>query len=368
VYPVSDAFLRTIAGAHRVAASLEFHASDGTWQPLELSKGNVSADRTSQTRWSLTATVLEPPGSLSPFGSMLRAHRGVYLPDGTVEWVPSGVFRCESVKRQTGSPEVDVTGLSAEKIVADGGFLVPRNLHGGSGVASIRELITEVLPGAYVDVRVPDQILGSLTEDKDRWGMIDGSSDSPSIAKLLGAEVYADGLGRFVIGPVPTVDDPPVWTAGDGVLVSADSELSRDGVVNVWVVTGASAGEDNETVGPGYALDTDPYSPTFAGSSLFDPTDVAPFGRVIDYYSSSALKDQGDCERAAAAKLADSLGLKHTVSFESVLNPALRPGDVVRIAPPGVLAHNHVIDKLTVDLAGSASLKADTRTSRQVTA
>lgn len=360
MWSVSQAFLRTILGPHRVASLLEFHNGDGVWQPLTVQSGEVTADRTSQTRWSLNVTVTDD-ARLSAYSSKLRAHRGVYV-GGQVEWVPLGVYRVEDVDRSTEDGNATLSGLSYEIIVSDAAFLIPRSVR-GDAESAIRELITEVIPDAFVDFRTAPGQIAPITEDQDRWGIIDGSDDDASIANSLGAEVFCDNIGRFVVADIPALKKPPAWEVSDGVLVSASDTQTRDGVKNVIVVTGESLGE-GETVGPAYAFDDDPYSPTFAGRDLFGS--AGPFGRVVEHYSSSAFKDIGACERAAKGRLANSLGLRQTRKFQAAPNPALVPGDVVRLKPPGERASDHVVDRVNISLGNSAVIDVDTRTTRDV--
>lgn len=406
MWAVSDRFLATIRASHMVTATVQYDHGDGVWRDLRLVEGSADADRGSKTRWSIDATVVDDETSrqVTPFGSRLRAFRGVVLADGTEERVPLGVCRVDSVSHKHGEATRKISALSFEKAVEDAQFLVPRSLNGGSAAYAITELIREVLPDAEVEVRVDDQIIGSLSEDKDRWGLIDGGQDDASVAKLLGAEVYCDNVGRFIVDVVPRVKQHPVWTVDTGVMVSHDYEFSRDDVYNVVVAVGeqdnettdetvdhpeedepeegtpeedptepeededgeADDGKEKEVPGPAFAWDDDPDSPTFAGSTLDDARDVGPFGRVVEHYSSSALKDMADCQRAAEAHLAEGLGLKHTVGLESIVNPALQPGDTIRIAPPNEPASNHVIDKISVPLAAKATMSLDTRADREV--
>lgn len=366
MWPVSAVFLRTIRDSHESLASLQYHNGDGAWRELTVVDGQVTADRGSQTRWSLDATVTGVDMSeqgLNAYTSRLQAYRGVRLPSEQVEWVPLGQYRVESVSADVGADTLAVTGLSREIVVSDSKFLTPRTVR-GDAEAAVTTLIREAIPDAYVDFRAESTQLGPITEDADRWTVIDGDSDDPSIGRALGAEVYTDGIGRFVVAPVPTIQDEPVWIADEGVLVTAAHELSRDGVYNVVVASPESTeeGADNR---PGYAWDDDPASPTFAGYDPLNPMSTAgPFGLVVQHYSSSALKTYGDCVRAAQGILADSLGLAQQVSFTSLANPALVPGDVVRVAPPGERPGNHVIDSLSIDLIGGASIETKTRTTR----
>jgi hypothetical protein len=99
------------------------------------------------------------------------------------------------------------------------------------------------------------------------------------------------------------------------------------------------------------AVDSGTQSPTRWGG---------PFGRVPKFYSSPFITTYSQAWAAAHAMLAKELGLPYSADFTAVPNPALEPGDPVRVSYPG-RAETHIIDRMTVPLTVGAPLAASTR-------
>lgn len=370
MYPVTDAFLQAIVGPHRPVATVEYSNDRGlTWDPLAIVGGSVTADRTAQVRWQadvqLTKETYLGLGGVTPYGTRVRIHRGIQPLRGRRMLVPLGVYRVNDTGRNT-EGEISISLTSMEQQVAETRFLTPRTIAGGAGDSArevLEGLVTEAVPGVSFDWRVDGTArIPRIHQDTDRWALIDGSNDDASIAKTLGAEVYCDGSGIFVIAPTPTLYDVPVWTVRRGeALVKGDMGLSREGVYNVVVANGESTDSDKAPVGPGIAWDDDPTSATYAGPDPVNRPDLAgQFGVIARFYSSPLLTSIGACQVAAGSLLADALGLHKTVSFESVTNPAIEPGDVLRVELDSGFLESHLIDSVQYDLAG-ATMSCSTR-------
>ncbi|WP_442868135.1 hypothetical protein [Brevibacterium sp. BDJS002] len=264
----------------------------------------------------------------------------------TYETVPLGVYRVEEVSQaglRTGRAQLD--GLSLESQVMDERFHQPRTIEVGTGQYWATTLIKEVLPEIGMSWRLGDTAIPQLIEERDRWGLIDGRSRDPSIAKSLGGRVFCDSRGSFVAAPVPTLEDEPVWTlaAGQGgALVEPQQTLSRDGVYNQIVASGASE-NGQPPIGPAVASDSDPVSPTYY---------KGPFGAVPLFYTSKLLTTFPQCQQAALALLAPRLGLKQKVSVSSLVNYAIEPDDVITVTMPGGHDENHIIDSVSYPLTG----------------
>jgi hypothetical protein len=171
------------------------------------------------------------------------------------------------------------------------------------------------------------------------------------------------------------LDDPVVWRIGRGLggaLVEPQPEQAREGLANLWVVSG-DGGDGSPAVGPAFAWDDDPNSITYAGPDpVGDPLAPQRLGlngvRLrVQKYASPLITSYGQALEVAQAKLADSLGVQASLSFTSVCNPALEPSDLVEVeTAPGVW-ERHIIDSLSYTL-GAASMSCKTRTStRRVT-
>lgn len=349
MFPVSERFLDNLPVARWVPKVEWALGGSGEWNELTLLDGTVSADATSQVRWSGSFTVTDVEigrFALSPYGCRLRVELGMVFATDDIEWLPMGVYRVENVKRSVLWPgKVDLIGASMEAQIIDDRFVTPQVFAPQPANSLLERLIIESVPDAVVSWQGDmDTPLPQLIADRDRWAVIDGAANSPSIARALGARVYCDSRGIFVVAPVPTFDSPYAWTAdtgSEGLLITSDEELTREGVFNMIVATGAST-DGQPPAGPGIAADTSPTSPTRIDG---------PFGRVPLFYSSPLLLNQAYCEVAAQGLLQPYLGLRQKV-LAQVVNPALRPGDVVEIRMPDGDLQPNILDRVDFSLTG----------------
>lgn len=350
MFPVSDRWLESLSLA-RYEPFVQWSNDRGnTWSDLTIHDGSITAASTSQVRWTARGLVVSGAEfgrrGLSPYGSRIRVFMRMHFDRSTFETVPLGVYRVEEVSQAGLRPgRASVDGLSLEAQVQDERFHAPRTLAIGTGEFWVRQLIQEALPEMGLSWRLGQTLIPELVEERDRWGLVDGRSREPSIAKSLGGRVFCDSRGSFVAAPVPTLADAPVWSAlagPGGALVNPAQSLSRDKVYNQVVASGAS--EDGEPpVGPAVASDDDPVSPTYY---------KGPFGAVPMFYESKMLTTFAQCQRAALSMLAPRLGLKQKVSIDTIANFALEPDDVITVTMPDGGRENHVIDSISYPLAG----------------
>ena len=79
------------------------------------------------------------------------------------------------------------------------------------------------------------------------------------------------------------------------------------------------------------------------------------------FYSSPHIRTQVQADRVADAQLADHLGATRTISFDTIVNPALDAGDAVTIVHPDGTSELHMIDQLVVPLSPSGVMTGSTR-------
>lgn len=232
--------------------------------------------------------------------------------------------------------------LSADK------FLTPYRAS-GTALTAITALVQRSIPNASIINRATDAPIGPRTWDIKG----DPMAAAAECAAALGAEVYADADGVFTIAPLPDLATAtPVWTvaAGEGgALISANLATSSDGVFNAI----QASGENTESgVAPVSALvtDSDPGSPTYWGG---------PFGHRPDFYDSSTLIDPVQCTAAAALKLRAAKAPNSTADLTSLPNPALEPGDVLRVVYADGTKELHQVSAFTVplDVGGSFQIR-----------
>ena len=377
---VSAGLLETLAGPHRVQVMVESRrGATVLYSDIPVIDGTIALDATAQCRRTLSLTVparlstglyADRPAlpdsadhPLAAYGQELHVSYGVVYTDGTVEWLRAGVFRIESTSGSlTEGGSVQVTGRSREAFLIDARFVAPRTVSSASTTALIGTLVHEVLPSVEVvvsasrDARVP-----TTTYDEDRWGAI------TSLAESISAVVYADPWGRIVVADAPSTTGDPVWTvrAGEGgVLVSASSATSREGVANAVVVRGESPSGDFPPM-QATVYDDDPTSPTRWG----DPHGGA-FGQVPRFESYPTVSTLEQARAVGRGLLAQSTGAARTLEASSVPNPALDGGELIHVitdpADPAGSVRAHIVDGYTLSLRAGGDFPIRTRDVRQV--
>ncbi|MFH8804046.1 DUF5047 domain-containing protein [Streptomyces sp. NPDC017936] len=349
MYPVSARFLATLVESHTPVCEVALFLTDGRVEPLSVVDGSVSVDRSQQCRRTCTVTVADPAliprtpaDKLSVYGARLRIARGVQAGEYQ-ELVPVGVFRIDSVEGDVDEGPVTIQGKSLECVIADDKFTAPWR-SAGTAVGAITALIQRSIPDAAVTTAatVVDAPIGTRTFDVegDPWEAV------RELAAAIGAEVYCDADGTFVISDLPDLlTTPPAWTVsvGDGgAYISAARGMNSDGVHNGVLARGENT-ESNTAPVSSLVVDGDPGSPTYWDG---------PFGRRPMFYSSSTLITTAQCTAAATLKLRAAQAPNATASLTALANPALEPGDVLRVVYMDGSAELHQVHSFPVDLVG----------------
>lgn len=322
------------------------------WRPATFLAGSVEADAGQQARWSCNLMLAgvdigRGRDQFGLFGPRIRVSLGLVYDDGDVEWCGLGVYIVDGDVTRHRDGTVDVSGKSLEQVVIDDRFVRPRTFEPQPARGLVWRLLGESVPGVGLSWRVDDTlVLPKLIEERDRWGLLDGRTDDPSVARSLGARLFTDGRGQFVMAPVASLADDPVWavTGGvDGVQVDVTDTISTTGVYNMVVARGVSQ-DKKPAPGPAVMADRDPNSPTFIG-----------LRRKPRFYASPMLKNLAQCQQAALAMLNPSLGFAAQVNLTAVLNPALEVGDVITATMPDGSTQRHICDRISYDL-GAATM------------
>ncbi|TXS19578.1 DUF5047 domain-containing protein [Streptomyces sp. ms191] len=350
MYPVSDRFLARILEDHEPVTEVLLFRTDGLIERLDHESGSVPVDRGSQCRRTCAVTVTDPSiiprtaaDKIATYGARLRLSRGVSYSDGTQELVPLGVFRVDEVSGDVDDGPVSINGKSLECIVQDDKFTTPYRAS-GTAVAAITALIQRSIPDAVVINLATDASIGPRTWDveADPWAA------AVELAAAIGAEVYCDANGDFVIAELPDLSTAtPVWTisAGEGgAYVSANRGMTADGVYNGVLARGENT-ETNTAPVSSLVVDNDSGSPTYWSG---------PFGHRPKFYTSSTLTTTNACTAAATLLLRASQAPNASADISSLPNPALEPGDVVRVTYPDGSKELHQVARFTVALGGGA--------------
>jgi hypothetical protein len=347
-----------LTSSHSVSVRATAYTSTfGIVPNLPVAGGSVTADATSKVRRTATITIADPtlwPANptdmLSPLGSELLIEYGIVIPGmADPEWIPliTGGITKAARTLPTGSQGIPITLADRSARVAEDRFISPGQVGGGSTtvVQAITALVQHTLPGVVViDLTGSTAIAPTLDVDKDRWDAVE------QLADAIGAEAFFDQLGRLVVRLQPTLAGPTVWeinTGSRGVLVERSDEATRDLVYNEVVATG----QRTDGTSPVFAdvVDTDPSSPTYWGG---------PFGKKPRFYSSPLLTTTLQATNAATALLERVRGQQASVSLTAITNPALEPGDVIKVRTSST-PQAHVIDTVVTSL--------EVRTAQQIT-
>lgn len=354
MYPsVTPRFLATLVESHTPVCEVVLFLTDGRVETLDVTGGSVTVDRSQQCRRTCTVTVADPAlvprtpaDKLSVYGARLRVSRGVQAGQFR-ELVPVGVFRVDGIDGDVDDGPVTITGSGLEIIVADDKFTAPYRAS-GTAVGAITALIQRSIPDAAVTSTATDAAIGPRTWDieADPWAAV------TELAAAIGAECYADADGTFVIAELPDLlTTPPAWEirVGDGgSYISATRGMSSEGVKNGWLVRGENT-EVNSAPVSALVVDGDPNSPTYWDG---------PFGHRPDFYTSSTLVTTGQCTAAGTLKLRASIAPNATANLVSIGNPALEPGDVLRVVYMDGTAELHQVHSFPVDLvAGDMAIQ-----------
>ena len=366
MWAITAAALATLRASHTVAVRATAYTPGGEiLTDVPLTGGVVTADAKSQVRRTASVTVGDPTywsttgfEALSPVGTEMAIEFGIVIPGVGPEWIPlihGPIQKITSGHPRTEALTVDIADRS--KAVADARLDSPTQTR--AGYTCVQE-ITRLIRGALPDSTVLD-LTGNTAEapaleiDKDPWA--DGVE---KLADAIGAEVYADPIGRFIIRSTPVLEADPVWvvdSGATGVLIKANLEATRERVYNAVIATG----ERVDGASPVWAkvVDYDPTSPTFYGG---------PFGKKPRFYSSPLLRTTDQATLAAEALLARVRGYSCSVTVEAVPNPALEPGDVVEVRLPDGTRQRHICDKVPIPLAPGASQALETRSAADLPA
>jgi hypothetical protein len=153
---------------------------------------------------------------------------------------------------------------------------------------------------------------------------------------------WYDRVGHIQVGSV-NVDPQAAYPLSTLATLSADFDTKPPNVV-------VARGEPQDGTPPvqAVALDTDPSSPTYAGTG----PGTSPYGRVTYFYASPLLLTIPQAQSAANTILAENVGAGASYTLNVPYDPTISAGDVISVRGK-VLA----VDSVTLDLAGTTQLQ-----------
>ncbi len=354
MYPVSDAFLDAIRGSHKVTARAELLADGSFVQDLDVVGGSVKVDENAAQLRSLTCTMADPTGTLTPAsltdplapaGNELRIWRGVETPTLTEE-VPLGVFGIADVdvgSSSTGGATLSITGFDRSKKVEEARFSEPYYVIPLSTYDTlILFIIATQAPGVFQGISPNMVSIPTLTS-----AGVYNTGDDPwkaarEVAKSAGCDLYFDAEGRMILRNTPDPDQAAVvygYAEGaNGVTAVGESSAITDQQAEPVAAT---------------VWDDNPASPTYY---------LSKFGKKPRFYSSPFIKTAAQAQAAAAAILHTCKGMAEDVTFTTVVNPAHEVGDVVTVEMAAAkIDARYVLSSFTVPLTYAGAMSVSTR-------
>lgn len=364
VWPLSNEAQNAISGSFTMDVRCTvFSPLYGELRYLPISGGSIEADAGSQVRRTgiiqadPTFWRKSPGELLSPYGSAIQIEYGIGLESGDFEYVPLGYLAIDEASRGrpvSGSADISVKLVDLSARVTEDKFDAPvQTTAGATAVAEVIRLIRDTLGPdvALIDQTGSAQIAPVLDIESARWA--DGVE---KLADAIAGEAFFDQIGRVVVRPQPTLNDPAVWSVttgpGGNKLTTTDT-LSRELAFNKWVVTGERSDGADPVIG--VAVIDDPSDPMFYGG---------PAGKKSRSSSSPLLTTNGQCEAAAIAQREAARGTSASITFTITPHPGLEPGDVLADYDEESGASVHIIDKVTTPLS---PVDAQSITTRAIT-
>jgi hypothetical protein len=359
--PVSAAFLAAVGESHSMKVRARVLTTSGqngvnpTGTEIRVEDGSVTFDSTAQVQATLDLTTpqawpVNASDLLTPYGNEIFIERGVIYAGGATEWVSLGYYRINEVDQQ--QAPVGLIQLSCTdrmQGIVDARIVAPITFTAGTAVSSIiQSLVTGVYSWATYSIdsslTTASINVDQITTD-DRYGFVN------DLVTSYGMVWYWDYRGVLVVEfpPDPTMPVTTLKTGSNGVLVALSRTLSRDSVFNACVASGQQA---SDTVPPTQlVVDNNPASPTYW---------YGKFGQVPQFYSSSFLTTDDQCNAAAESILLKSTGLPYEVDFGIVPNPSLELLDPVTVSY-GYSLEIHILKQIVVGLKPSDAMTAQTR-------
>jgi|LakMenEpi03Aug12_release.lakeMendotaPanAssembly.Ray.scaffolds.fasta_scaffold409016_1 hypothetical protein len=288
--------------------------------------------------------------ALTAKSAELEIEWGLIYPDLSEEWVTLARLRVDESVKAAVSGSLQVTAAyDPGTRIADFYLITPYAPFSIDNTKlTYLEAIQDLVNVAYPSTNPPEWIINegvdgtSLPPDGtvftgSRWDAIQ------ALAVAINTRVAPDHLGRWTVQPV--VDSHiPVWEvdAGDsGVLVSEETTFSRREQYNAVGVRWESPNSGGGIV---YLVDSDPESPTY-----FD----GPFGRKPRPEETvSTITTEAQALDAARSLLDKYKGQTRGIQLQTLHNPLMEPGDVIAVQLPDNTIERHIIDTLSIPLAG----------------
>lgn len=363
--PVSSKWAPALTSDHGISVKVDvLYNGAKVAENIAFTDGSVKVDRGSDIRRSLSLSIADPSefpvnatDKYAVYGQRIWVEQGITYPDGATERVPVGMFVITNVSGNIHTGPLSITASGLEILLKRALWDSATSTRGYANAAAFLAYhIPDTISGASF---VNASTLGSSTPlatktwdaQTDKWSAFREVADS------VGCELFCDANGTFRLVDIPdplNAAQTPVWdvSTGDyGVMVSANMELSAEGVYNRVIVTGENAADNAPPVSASATI-TDTADPLYYGG---------PFGKVPKAISSSLVTTTTQAQAMAKAMLAKYRAPNRTVSLETVPNSALDAGDCIRVNyGAAALPELHIVHSFDIPLGVGGNFSIQT--------
>ncbi len=322
----------------------------GVVRDLEPVSGSITQDARRKGRWdgrlSFAGDSLIPqrPGDLlTPFGTRIDVELGLELLDGSVSSVPYGSFLISSSKTRIEADQrvVEVGMVDLSDMIERYRFETPLTVAAGTDLGTMINTVVTNRTGFNPGVLAVGSVLGVARV----FGLDTGTAPWEEILDVLTSfsrTAWYDRVGDIQVGAL-TPDRSTAYSLDLLTSLSADFDTQPP---NVIVARGEA--QDGTTPVQATAIDSDPSSPTYAGTG----PGTSSYGRVTEYFTSPLLQTVSQAQAAANTRLAQRVGAGATYTLVRPYDPTIDAGDVVAVG--GAVL---VVDSVSLDFAGDTSLQ-----------
>lgn len=317
---------------------------------LEPVSGSITQDARRNTRWDGRLTFAgdsllptRPGDILTPFGTRLEVELGLELLDGSVSTVPYGTFEIASSKTRVEADQrvVEIGLIDLSDNVERYRFETPLTIASGTDLGTMINTVITNRTGINPGVSPVGSSLGAARI----FGLDTGTAPWSELLDVLNSFsriAWYNRVGGISVSSV-TPDPASAYSLDLLTSLSADYDTRPP---NVIVARGEA--QDGTTPVQAVAIDSDPSSPTYAGTG----PGTSPYGRVTEFFSSPLLLTVSQAQSAANTRLAQYVGAGATYTLIRPYDPTITAGDVVAVGGATL-----VVDSVTLDLAGDTSLQ-----------
>ena len=276
MYPSSASFKAALTQDHIVVSKVEIWNSGQYLTTISVDGGQVEVSGESAIRRTCqialtterAVTNLVPDTDfdyLTPFGNEMRLFRGIQFDNGTIEYIPLGVFVITEVTISDTNEgvSINVAGEDRSILVSRAKWTQPYKVTSGS----LESSITALLKNRYADaltnfpatnITINDVILGA-DNSNDPW------KDAVYLCELVGYDLFFDVEGIATMSQFPSLEGTTVSAiyveGSDTSVLSLDRAISTKETYNgiIYVVEGSKVSTpirvevwDEDTTSPTY--------------------------------------------------------------------------------------------------------------------